>query len=79
MHSLEEEGYLDLSNYIHIFCVGYVFLPRLRADLQHFTESWNNHPLSTVTNLTPHQLWQIGMLQTPVSEPDYAEVCVCDM
>jgi hypothetical protein len=66
MHSLEEEEYLDLSNSIHLFCVGYVFLPRLRADLQHFTGSWNNPPLSTEANLTPHQLWHIGMLQTPV-------------
>eukprot|EP00063_Salmo_salar_P041704 XP_014016539.1 PREDICTED: uncharacterized protein LOC106580245 [Salmo salar] len=74
LHSLEEEGYLDLSNSIHLFCVGYVFLPRLRADLQHFTEIWDNHPLSTEANLTPHQLWHIGMLQTPVSEPDYAEI-----
>uniref|UniRef100_A0AAZ3RQK7 Integrase core domain-containing protein n=1 Tax=Oncorhynchus tshawytscha TaxID=74940 RepID=A0AAZ3RQK7_ONCTS len=46
LHSLEEEGYLDLSNSIHLFCVGYVFLPHLRADLHHFKESWNNHPLS---------------------------------
>ncbi|CDQ63199.1 unnamed protein product [Oncorhynchus mykiss] len=67
LYSLEEEGYLDLSNSIHLFCVGYGFLPRLRADFQHFTESWNNHPLSTEANLTPHQLWHIGMLQTPVS------------
>jgi hypothetical protein len=66
LHSLEEEGYLDLSNSIHLFFVGYVFLPHLRADLQHFTESRNNHPLSTKANLTPHQLWHIGMLQTPV-------------
>ena len=56
LHSLEEEGYLDLSNSIHLFYVGYVFLTCLQADLQHFTESWNNHPLSTEVNLTPHQL-----------------------
>ncbi|CDQ62133.1 unnamed protein product [Oncorhynchus mykiss] len=51
LHSLEEEGYLDLSNSIHLFCVGYVFLPRLRADLQRFTESWNNPPLAVALAL----------------------------
>jgi hypothetical protein len=27
---LEEDGYLDRSNSIHLFCVRYVFLPRCR-------------------------------------------------
>uniref|UniRef100_A0A8C5FJ24 Integrase core domain-containing protein n=1 Tax=Gadus morhua TaxID=8049 RepID=A0A8C5FJ24_GADMO len=53
--------------------VGYVFIPRLRSDLQHFTESWNCHPLCTEGNLTPNKLWMIGMLQAPVSEPDLVE------
>ena len=74
LHSLEEEGFIDLSNAIHLFCVQYVFVPRLRSDLQHFTDSWNNHPISTEANLTPQQMWNIGMLQAPVPEPNYAEV-----
>ncbi|XP_058626935.1 uncharacterized protein LOC131537477 isoform X5 [Onychostoma macrolepis] len=47
---------------------------RIRNDLQHFTEMWNNHPLRTEGNLSPNQLWNIGMLQAPVSEPDFAEI-----
>ncbi|XP_062260800.1 uncharacterized protein LOC133968652 isoform X3 [Platichthys flesus] len=74
LHSLEEEGFIDLSIAVHLFCVGYVFIPRLRSDLQHFTESWNCHPLSTEGNLTPNQLWMIGMLQAPVPEPDLVEI-----
>ena len=38
LNSLEEEGFIDLSIAVHLFCVGYVFIPRLRSDLQHFTE-----------------------------------------
>ncbi|XP_047205099.1 uncharacterized protein LOC124857743 isoform X4 [Girardinichthys multiradiatus] len=71
LYSLEEEGLIDLS--VHLFCVGYVFIPRLRKDLQVFEESWNSHPLRTERNLTPNQLWMIGMLQEPVSEPDLTE------
>lgn len=65
---------MAVINAIHLFCVQYVFIPRLRADLQHFTDSWNNHPISIEANLTPQQMWQIGMLQAPVPEPNYAEV-----
>ncbi|KAG1928590.1 hypothetical protein F2P79_023572 [Pimephales promelas] len=73
LHSLEEEGLLDLSNAVHLFCVRYVFIPRIHTDLQHFIEMWNCHPLRTEGNLSPNQLWNIGMLQAPVSEPDFAE------
>ncbi|MEQ2274270.1 hypothetical protein XENORESO_017481 [Xenotaenia resolanae] len=74
LYSLEEEGLIDLSNMVHLFCVGYVFIPRLREDVQVFEESWNSHPLRTERNLTPNQLWMIGMLQEPVSEPDLTEI-----
>uniref|UniRef100_A0A3Q1FF03 Integrase core domain-containing protein n=1 Tax=Acanthochromis polyacanthus TaxID=80966 RepID=A0A3Q1FF03_9TELE len=75
LHSLEEEGFIDLSNTVHLYCVGYVFIPRLRSDLHHFTESWNCHPLRTEGNLMSNQLWMIGMLQAPVAEADLVEVC----
>ncbi|XP_057675231.1 uncharacterized protein LOC130905660 [Corythoichthys intestinalis] len=74
LHSLDEDGLIDLSNAIHLLCVKYVFIPRLRSDLQHFTESWNNHPISTEANLTPLQMWNIGMLQAPVHQPNYTEL-----
>ncbi|CDQ85947.1 unnamed protein product [Oncorhynchus mykiss] len=55
--SLEEERYLDLSNSFHLFLVGYVFLPRLRAALQHFRVGIITL-LSTEANLTPHQFFK---------------------
>lgn len=74
LHCLEEEGLIDLYNAVHLFCVSYVFIPRIHTDLQHFIEMWNCHPLRTERNLSPNQLWNIGMLQAPVSEPDFAEI-----
>ncbi len=65
-----EDGVLDLSNELHLFCVHYTIIPRLKSDLKRFIGSWNNHPISTEGNLSPNQLWYIGMLQTPVVEPD---------
>ncbi|KAL6481031.1 hypothetical protein MHYP_G00091110 [Metynnis hypsauchen] len=72
LHSLEEDGLLDLSSELHLFLVHYVFLPRLQSDLKQFLDYWNSHPIRTESNLTPDQLWYIGMLQSPspVSEPE---------
>uniref|UniRef100_A0AAZ1X781 Integrase core domain-containing protein n=1 Tax=Oreochromis aureus TaxID=47969 RepID=A0AAZ1X781_OREAU len=44
LHSLEEDGLLDISDVIHLFGVHYIFVPRLRADLVTFVGGWNNHP-----------------------------------
>ena len=37
--------------------------PRINAVLKEFTESWNNHSVSTENNLTPNQLYVRGFLQ----------------
>ncbi|KAG9283128.1 hypothetical protein AMEX_G1866 [Astyanax mexicanus] len=70
LHTMEDEQLIDLSDEMHLFCVHYVFLPRLKSDLKCFLGSWNKHPIRTEGNLSPEQLWCIGMLQTPVDEPD---------
>jgi len=43
LHTLEEQGMLDLSSTLHLFCCHYVFLPRLQANLNVFREGWDNH------------------------------------
>lgn len=65
-----EERLNDLSDDMHLLCVHYVFLPPLKADLKCFLGSWNKHAIRTEGNFSPEQLWHIGMLQTPVAEPD---------
>uniref|UniRef100_A0A3P8U8Y1 Integrase catalytic domain-containing protein n=1 Tax=Amphiprion percula TaxID=161767 RepID=A0A3P8U8Y1_AMPPE len=63
LHTLEEDGLLDISDATLLFGVHYVFVPRLRADLDTFIEGWNNHSLRTEGGLTPEQLWCMGHLQ----------------
>ncbi|XP_076879404.1 uncharacterized protein LOC143527908 isoform X2 [Brachyhypopomus gauderio] len=63
LHGLEEDGLLDLSDSLHMFCVHYVFLARLEHDLQIFTEGWDNHPLQSEGGLSPNQLWVLGHMQ----------------
>ncbi|XP_033997277.1 uncharacterized protein LOC117491418 [Trematomus bernacchii] len=70
LHSLEEQHLLDISNVLHIFCCHYVFLPRIQANLDVFSEAWANHPIRTEQNLTPNQLWHVGQHLNPVADPE---------
>ena len=60
---LEEEQHLDCLNELDLFCLHYVFQPRINSTLRAFVESWNNHPLSTSRNLTPNQLFIRGAIE----------------
>ena len=62
-YSLEHEDKLDPLNEIDLYCLHYVYLPRINSALQSFIESWNNHSISTEHNLTPNQLFIRGALQ----------------
>ena len=54
---LEEAGYLDLGNDIHMFCLQFMFLPRINRHLEQFVSGWDNHPIRSERNKTPNQLW----------------------
>ncbi len=60
---LEEEECLDPLNEVDMYCLHYVFMPRVNRTLQSFVDSWNNHSLSTEHNLTPNQLFIRGAIQ----------------
>ena len=60
-YSLEEEQVLNPLNETDLYCLHYVFLPRINKHLEDFVESWNNHSLSTEHNQTPYQLMLLGM------------------
>ena len=54
---LEERNLLDPGNEADLFCLHYVFIPRINSTLKCFASSWNSHPLSTENNLSPLQLY----------------------
>ena len=58
---LEENNYLDISNETHLFCLHYVFIPRINRHLNLLQEGFDNHPLRTESNMTPVQLWVSGL------------------
>lgn len=57
---MEDIGILDVDNPAHLFCLHYIYLPRINQSLQDFTSAWNEHPLSSVRNASPKQLWISG-------------------
>lgn len=59
---MEEHGVLDSLNELHLFCLHYIYLPRIQRSASEFQNQWNNHGLSTQGGQTPLQLWQRGIV-----------------
>lgn len=59
--ALENDSLLNQLDVVDLFCLQYVFLPRIQRKLDLFTESWNNHSLRTARGKTPNQLWLVDM------------------
>lgn len=70
LHRLEDCGYLEISNFTHLFCCHCFFLPRIQASLNAFRNAWDSHSLRTENNLTPNQLWEVGQYQNPIDNPE---------
>ncbi|CAG2214990.1 unnamed protein product [Mytilus edulis] len=59
---LEKHHILDETNELHLWCLHYVFVPRIRAALRVFKEGWNNHRLTSAGGKSPKQLFVMGVL-----------------
>ena len=62
---------LNCINEVDLYCLHYVFLPRINRNLAEFKESWNNHALSSEGNKTPYQLFFEG-LHHALNHSDYS-------
>ena len=62
-HYMENEALLDPDNSVHLFCLHYVYLPRINASITAFVEAWNRHPMQSERGLSPWQLWISGMAE----------------
>ena len=75
-HYMEEINLLDPDNYVHLFCLHYIFLPRINDSLQCFMSMWNHHPLGTQSNMSPLQLWTTGRHPRSHDAQNQLQVCV---
>ena len=60
-YDMEDTGCLDPFDDRDLFCLHYIFLPRIQCQLQQFVHSWNRHPLRTERNQSPITLWTNGI------------------
>lgn len=60
-YSLEDSGYLDINDPIHLFVLHYVFTPRINYALTEFKLASNLRPVRTEHNWTPMRMWINGM------------------
>lgn len=59
-YHMEDLGLLDLEDPIQLFSLHFVYTHRINESLSRFASAWNNHPLSSVSNASPYQLWLTG-------------------
>ena len=55
-YKLEEQNLFDPLNETDMYCLHWVFLPKINQHLHDFKESWNHHSLSSENNQTPYQM-----------------------
>ena len=67
-YHMEENMVLDPVNECHLYCLHYVFLPRINKHLKLWTEGWMQHRICTAGNQTPMQLYIFGLLHNSNSE-----------
>lgn len=58
---LESDGLLDPLNEVDLYCLHFVFLPCVEKCVTEFKESGNHHSLSSEGNMTPYQLFFLGV------------------
>ena len=61
-YHLEDCGVLEPSNEMHLYCLHFVFVPRINKHLDTWKQGWMHHRIRTAGNRTPMQLYIMGLL-----------------
>lgn len=62
-YSLEDTGELNPDDPVDLFCLHYVYIPRLNQHLKVFQAMYSHHRLRGSGNKSPYQLWLTGMVE----------------
>ena len=54
---MESIDILDPDNEVHLYALHFVYLQRINNCLTLFQEHWNHHPMRTIQNKSPLQMW----------------------
>ena len=58
---MESDGILDRHSEVDLYCLHFVFLPKINLALAAFSEQWKNHPMRTFANQSPRMLFMSGI------------------
>jgi hypothetical protein len=75
---LENTGNFTPTNEAHLYCLHIVYLPLINAALSELVAQWNDHPVSTNSNLSPRQMWSQGMLELRYSNLTAVQDVICN-
>ena len=62
---MEDEGFLDPLNEIHLAALHFVYLPVINEKLKVWSNAWSRHRMRT-TRSSPIRMWVSGQLQNPL-------------
>lgn len=71
-NAMEVNEVLDPLNEVDLFCLHYIYIPRINQALSRFVQAWNCHPLSTESNHSPIQLYFRHSVGNPLFMDDLA-------
>ena len=71
---MERQCILSADNQCDLFCLHFVFIPRINHNLFVFMHAWNNHPLSTEHNRSQLQLFAGGSIGNPMFTEDISDL-----
>lgn len=66
---MEKNHILDRVNEIHLFCLQYVFLPRVDAFLQEWKHGWNQRPSKALQGWSPDTTWRLDLEEKVQTRP----------
>ena len=72
---MESCGVLNPSSDLDIYCLHVTCFRILSKTVDEFRNGWNQHPLSTEGNKTPHQLFVNGLLALKKDRQYHEELC----
>lgn len=75
---LEDQGVFDPHNELHLFALHLAYVDLINVTLKEFVGQWNNHPVTTESNLSPEQLWIRDMVSLQNSGYSAVESVVQD-
>jgi len=58
-YKLENEGKLDITNAVHLYCLHFVFKPRMNQALDAWRTAWSMHWMRT-TGMSPQQMFVLS-------------------